>query len=70
MRIFTDEQLSNIDFSTAEAALSNNVYEASRLIEQLEYAGKVRGNGHHARQAIAAAATEELKSRWITDEKA
>jgi hypothetical protein len=64
MRAFTKEQLASMDLDTARTHLENAVYEAAALIEKLEYAGKVDGNGHHARQKIAALAGEELASRW------
>ena len=49
----------------AEAQLGNLIYAAAKVVESLQYAGKVRGNGHHARQKIAQLAVDELRSRWI-----
>lgn len=54
----------DMDFDTARAILSQRVYEAALFIEQLEDAGKVYGNGHHAAQQIAEEAVNNLKSRW------
>lgn len=48
----------------AQCKLSNEVYEASRLVEWLEHAGKWRGNGHHARQRLAALGEEILAKGW------
>jgi hypothetical protein len=48
----------------AQTELSNRVYEAARLLEELEYAGKVFGNGHHMRQQLCAAAEALLAERW------
>jgi hypothetical protein len=48
----------------AEAQLSNDVYAASGLLEDLENAGLVMGNGHHLRQAVAAFAVAKLRERW------
>ena len=52
-------------FEEAEAYLASQIYKASAMLEQLEYAGKLRGNGHHARQKLATHAIEDLKDRWI-----
>lgn len=59
-----------MDLATAETEVSNAVYEATRLIESLENAGKVRGNGHHGRQAVAVFAVQELRARWKNEEEA
>ena len=56
---------SRVTLEQAEADLSNAVYRAALLFERWEYAGLVRGNGHHAAQAVARTAVEELRSRWI-----
>lgn len=44
--------------------IENAVYEASALFERLEWVNKVRGNGHHIRQNIAAKAGELMRERW------
>ena len=59
------EHVRNMNLDDAKAAISNSVYAATTLFEQLESAGKCRGNGHHARQSLAAAAAAELQSRWL-----
>ena len=64
MRNMTQEEIRAMSLEDAKAALANAVYEASYLLERLEYAGKVNGNGHHARQAVAKFATDELESSW------
>lgn len=48
----------------AEADLSNAVYAATELLERLEGAGLLSGNGHHARQSLAEHAVQELRRRW------
>lgn len=48
----------------AEAELSNALYWASAILEQMENKGLLLGNGHHARQAIAQFGVAELRSRW------
>lgn len=48
----------------AETELSASVYAATKLLEDLEAAGLIDGNGHHARQRIAEMAVDELRSRW------
>ena len=59
-----DEKLQNMTLQDAEAELSKRVYAATRLIEELEFAGHVRGNGHHIRQEIAAFAVKLLREQW------
>ena len=54
-----------MDKEEASVSLSNSVYEATALIEKLEHAGKVSGNGHHIRQKIAEYAAQVLRDRWI-----
>lgn len=44
--------------------LHDAVYNASQLIETLEGAGKIRGNGHHVRQELSAMAAKLLGDRW------
>ena len=58
------EALRSMGFETAKAELEYLVYQAAKLLEDLENAGKFQGNGHHARQRVSAFAVEELKSRW------
>ncbi len=53
------------DLASAEVALSNAVYAASRQLEDFEHAGLVNGNGHHMRQTVVQAALELLRERWI-----
>ena len=50
-----------------ETHLSRLVYEATQLLKTLENLGRIRGNGHHARQNLADAAVAELKDRWIEE---
>ena len=53
----------------AIAQLTSAVYQATRLLEDLEHSGQLTGNGHHARQTIAQAAEKELRERWVEDNK-
>lgn len=54
----------------AKAELSARIYEATRMIEDLEHcraesgARRIRGNGHHIRQQIVAFAADLLEERW------
>lgn len=70
MRNYTDEQLQLMSIYNASNVLSNRVYEATGLIEQLEFrkakdGGKrIRSNGHHLRQEIAEFAKKLLKENW------
>lgn len=54
----------NMPLDLADSTLSNRVYEATALFEQLEGAGLVRGNGHHMRQEVCQFACDLLKERW------
>ena len=47
-----------------EAELSNRVYAAALLLEQMEHAGLIFGNGHHKAQRIAKCAVEEMRTSW------
>lgn len=55
-RILTLEQ--------AEAELTEAVYASTRILEDLEHAGLVSGNGHHLRQEIAQLAVNKMRERW------
>jgi len=48
----------------AESLITTHVYEATALLEQLEAAGLISGNGHHARQKLAQLAALEIRERW------
>ena len=52
----------------AETELSAQVYKATAILEQLESAGLILGNGHHMRQALAENAVELLRKRWLKRE--
>lgn len=58
-----EEWLKSVTLETAVAEIENAVYEASSLLERLEGVGRLLGNGHHARQKVAAFAAKELKER-------
>lgn len=67
------DKYEKMSFRDAEAELINAIYEASAIVERLEYAdtqpgkfysGKVTGNGHHKRQRIAAFAAAVLRQSW------
>lgn len=58
--------LSKISKDDAMSLVSNQVYAATALLEQLEAAGLLSGNGHHVRQKIAQVAADEVNARWIT----
>ena len=53
------------DLEDAVGRIENMVYGASELFELLEFAGPVRGNGHHIRQQVAAFAGNLMRERWI-----
>lgn len=54
-----------MDKETAIAEIQNAVYEATKLIEQLEIAGKIYGKGDYLRQSISNSAKKLLKERWL-----
>ena len=58
------DDLKTISLEDAQHRLGNLVYEAASLVEKLEQAGRVLGNGHHARQKIAQFAKDDLARRW------
>jgi len=60
-------QLKEMSLEDAQGELSNSVYESCFMYEQLEHAGKVRGNGHHIMQELCEMATKLLADRWIKD---
>lgn len=70
MRNYLDEELQSMTLEDASVEISNRVYAATGLIEQLEYrkakdGGKrIRGNGHHLRQAISEFAKKLIKENW------
>lgn len=67
MKPVTVEQAKTMTLEEAKSSISLAVYEASRLLETLENAGLCHGNGHHARQKLAAAAAEQVELRWKKD---
>jgi hypothetical protein len=64
MKLYTLKEAKALSCEDAEAAITTAVYEATRLIETLEHAGRLSGNGHHARQKLAELSRQELASRW------
>lgn len=64
------KKLQAMTLEDASAEISNRVYDATRLIECLEFCkandgGKrIRGNGHHIRQDISEFAVKLLKENW------
>lgn len=60
-----EDHIRTMTLADAESNLLNAVYAACQLLEQLEYAGHLQGNGHHARQKIAVMAADELRRRWL-----
>ncbi len=57
-----------LSLEEAEGQLSTAVYMATAIFERLE-GHTISGNGHHARQAVAAFAVKELRERWIKREE-
>ena len=65
MITYSIKALQNMNFDEIEAELLNNVYESTAILEQLENAGMLKGNGHHLRQKVSGFAQDILKERWI-----
>lgn len=66
MRELTIEEIEKMDKGSLAAELTNRVYMAALLLEQMEHAGRIGGNGHHKAQAVAAKAEEEMNHAWIS----
>jgi hypothetical protein len=49
---------------SASVEISNRVYQAALLFEQLESLGLIQGNGHHLAQKVAEFAKTLLDKRW------
>ena len=64
MKIYTQEELDNMDLDTAMVEISNHAYEATQLFEILEGKGKVSGNGHHIRQEVCAFVQKLMREHW------
>lgn len=47
------ESINEQRLNAAMAHIEKMVYQATAVMEALEAEGRIRGNGHHARQAIA-----------------
>jgi len=57
-----------MDIEKAKTKLSNSIYEASGLFEELESEGRLIGNGHHIRQDLCEFAIKLLEERWRNNE--
>jgi len=68
MKQHTMTELKNMSLESAQNEISNAIYQASALFELLEYAGKVRGNGHHIAQDLGTHASEKMAERWVENE--
>lgn len=62
---FNQSYVEEMDKKTAIAEIQKVVYEATKLIEQLEKAGKIYGNGDYIRQSISNNAKKLLKEMWL-----
>lgn len=65
MKNLTLAQIKKMDKGALAAELSNRVYAAALLLEQMEHAGRIGGNGHHKAQHVAKAAEDEMTRAWI-----
>ena len=58
------KDIENLDRESAVNEIENIIYTATSLIERLEGAGKIYGNGHHIRQRIAGFAVQQIEKNW------
>lgn len=58
------EEIKKMSKTDLEAELSNRVYAAAILLEKMENAGRIVGNGHHKAQTVVARAIEEMRFAW------
>jgi hypothetical protein len=54
------KRLEELDWNKLEAEVENKIYAAGLIFEQLEFAGRIRGNGHHHAQKLSGYASEML----------
>lgn len=57
--------LKKLDKDSLKSEISNIIYNNTKILEDLEYAGVLSGNLHHLRQKFAALAEEEVEKRFI-----
>lgn len=55
------KQIGDLDLRSAETDITNGIYSATELLERLEGAQLVLGNGHHMRQQLTQKMTELLQ---------
>lgn len=60
----SEDQIKEMDLDEAKRLISRSVYEATRLIEDLEIKGKIGFNGHHVRQRLAQEASDTVEHLW------
>jgi hypothetical protein len=60
---FTKEELNKMSDEEIEVQISNHIYKAALIFEDLEHAGKFIGNGHHMAQHIAKLVVEIYRQR-------
>jgi len=60
----TQKEIETLSREDLAAELSNAVYAATALLERMEDAGRILGNGHHKRQRVTAFAVEEMLHSW------
>ena len=57
------EPRENMPVLTLKVIVSQHIYEAALIFEQLEHAGLIYGNGHHIAQDIASYAVKLFEKR-------
>jgi len=57
------QMLETMDWDKLEAHIGNEIYAGLAILEQLEYAGRVRAHGHHWRQRLVKEILKEVNER-------
>ena len=60
----TVEELREMDLEQTLAFVGNAVYQVATVLERLEDADRIQGNGHHMAQELSARAQGEVIERW------
>lgn len=67
MKIYTSEEVEEMDKKTAISNIMDNVYEACLLLKQLKRVGKIHGNDHQLREKVSHAAKRIIKEQWLNE---
>lgn len=57
------ERLKTLPWKSLKAHVGNIIYQNTSILESLEYAGRLYGNGHHHRQQITQIVMEHMEEK-------